>query len=129
MAHVTPVGVEALEQPTCPRQWPRVAIALVEELSRPPVDLLRGFLVPGHVGGKSPAVHPDHRLEPRPRDDEMPRSAKAACHASMRAPTVSTSVPSRSNTIASGRFESGIGRTIPSRCPPSSPSTGRSTPR
>ena len=47
-----------------------MAIALVEELSRPPVDLLRGFLVPRHVGGQSAAVHPDHRLEPAPGDSQ-----------------------------------------------------------
>ncbi len=39
----------------------------------------------------------------RSRGTSRPRSAKAACHASIRAPTVSTRVPSRSKMIAAGR--------------------------
>ena len=71
MAQVSPRASRRSSSPRAPGERLRVAVPLVEELCpRAGRSCLRRFLVAGHVGRKSPAVHPDHRLEPGPRDDD-----------------------------------------------------------
>ena len=114
-------------------QRPRVAVQLVEQLAAAPVDCLRLLLGQApprrrrNLAGQLPAVHPDHRLQlgARRGDAELLEDAppRRRCGPARCPPASRRGRTDRPRGRRGGRHRS----TIPARCLPSSPATGRST--